>query len=244
MWSWAKRREAPPHLTVVIARESGRSSIPEAPAIEPEGRGVLDHPLSRMMTTGLRVGFVHPTSGAASLLRHLCDRVHRRDVAVRPQPADHAGRGMRQPGMAVVFVAGMDVGNVHLQDRPLERLQRVEDRDRGKGIAGRIDDDGVRGFPRRLDQVDQRALMVRLVKRDCEPQLRGVLLAIRLDLCQRRGPVNVRLPYAQQIEVRPVQDHQSFHGVPLPGDVLLVFYARYQQRNPDRAPRNPCPKGT
>ena len=31
----------------VIARESGRSSIPEAPAIEPQGCGVLDTPLSR-----------------------------------------------------------------------------------------------------------------------------------------------------------------------------------------------------
>jgi hypothetical protein len=30
---------------LVIARESGRSSIPETPMIEPRGRGVLDAPL-------------------------------------------------------------------------------------------------------------------------------------------------------------------------------------------------------
>jgi hypothetical protein len=40
-------------ITGVIARESGRSSIPPAPAIEPKRRGVLDVPLSRGMTTVL-----------------------------------------------------------------------------------------------------------------------------------------------------------------------------------------------
>jgi hypothetical protein len=46
----AKRAAAT--ITSVIARESGRPSIPPASAIEPKGRGVLDHPLSRMMTAG------------------------------------------------------------------------------------------------------------------------------------------------------------------------------------------------
>jgi hypothetical protein len=36
--------------SAVIVRECGRSSIPEAPIIEPTGRGVLDHPPPRVMT--------------------------------------------------------------------------------------------------------------------------------------------------------------------------------------------------
>jgi hypothetical protein len=36
--------------TVVIARESGRSSIPEKLVIESRGRSILDTPLSRGMT--------------------------------------------------------------------------------------------------------------------------------------------------------------------------------------------------
>ena len=36
----------------VIAREGGRSSIPETPAIDPRGRGVLDPPHARGMTIG------------------------------------------------------------------------------------------------------------------------------------------------------------------------------------------------
>ena len=66
--------------------------------------------------------------------------------------------------MPVIFVAGVDVGNVHLQHGSFEYLDRVDDGDRGEGIAGRIDDDGVSALPRRLDQVDQLALVVRLMK--------------------------------------------------------------------------------
>src|SRR6478736_4152181 len=39
--------------TAVIASEGGRSSIPEAAVLESKGRGVLDHPLSRVMTSGV-----------------------------------------------------------------------------------------------------------------------------------------------------------------------------------------------
>jgi hypothetical protein len=63
---------------IVIARESGRSSTPEASAMEPKGRGVLDHPLEpviglaegetrwRMMTAGagLDFGFNCQTAGS------------------------------------------------------------------------------------------------------------------------------------------------------------------------------------
>ncbi len=39
-------------------------------------------------------------------------------------------------GLALVHV-----GDMHLDDRPGERVQRVEDRDRGVGEGGGIDDD-------------------------------------------------------------------------------------------------------
>jgi hypothetical protein len=44
-------REIANVYSVVIVREGGRSSIPEAAMIEPIGRGVLDAPPSRGMTT-------------------------------------------------------------------------------------------------------------------------------------------------------------------------------------------------
>jgi hypothetical protein len=46
----AMRRENAKTHAVVIVREGGRSSIPETPMIEPRSLGVLDRPLSRVMT--------------------------------------------------------------------------------------------------------------------------------------------------------------------------------------------------
>lgn len=50
--------------------------------------------------------------------------------------------------MPVQFVARVDIGDVDFERRSLERLDGVENGDRGEGIAGRIDDDGVGGLPR------------------------------------------------------------------------------------------------
>ena len=51
------RREIVASYSVVIVREGGRSSIPEAPVIESISRSVLDTPPSRGMTTFVRRGF-------------------------------------------------------------------------------------------------------------------------------------------------------------------------------------------
>ena len=82
--------------------------------------------------------------GSDQDFRQLGERGHRCDVAVRSQSANNARRDRRNLGMPVILVAGVDVGDVHFDDRPVERLDRIEDRNRGEGIAGRIDDDGVR----------------------------------------------------------------------------------------------------
>ncbi|CAN0507704.1 unnamed protein product, partial [Phaeothamnion confervicola] len=48
--SGAMCREMAKSYSGVIVREGGRSSIPETLMIEPRGRGVLDHPPSRVTT--------------------------------------------------------------------------------------------------------------------------------------------------------------------------------------------------
>ena len=77
-------------LSAVIAREGGRSSIPEASAIEPRSHGVLDTPPSRSMTTvggaihhrrpGLRAGTQNhrPWGCAKALQQRLSKRSPRR----------------------------------------------------------------------------------------------------------------------------------------------------------------------
>jgi len=66
--------------------------------------------------------------------------------------------------MAVVLVTRVDVGDMHLDDRPLERLERVQQGDGGERVGGRVDHDGVGRLARRLNPVDELSLVVRLME--------------------------------------------------------------------------------
>src|SRR5512138_2561884 len=110
----------------------------------------------------------------------------------------------------------MDVGDVHLVDWTLKYLHGVVDRDRGEGVGGRIDDKGVGRGAGGLDQVDQFALVVRLVKRKLRAGKGGELLAGGLDGVERGRSVDVRLADAEHVQIRTIEDHDT-HGIPFAG---------------------------
>jgi hypothetical protein len=62
--------------------------------------------------------------------------------------------------MPVQLVARMDIGDVNLDDRTREGLERIEHCDRCERVGRRVDDERVGLFARRLDQLDQLAFMV------------------------------------------------------------------------------------
>ena len=66
--------------------------------------------------------------------------------------------------MAVQFVARVNIGDMNLDFRAFEDLQRVDQRDRREGIGRGIHDDGVGTAVRRLDQADEFAFEIGLVK--------------------------------------------------------------------------------
>ena len=107
--------------------------------------------------------------------------------------------------MVVDRLALVDIRDVQLDLRPLEHFERVEDRDRGEAVAGRIDDDPGRLDPGRVDGLDDLALEIRLAELDGKAELGRIGLAPAADLVQRRMPVDLGLALPQQIEVRPVQ---------------------------------------
>ncbi len=74
-----------------------------------------------------------------------------------------------------------------------------------------IDDDPGRGFARSLNQVDQRAFMVRLVADDRQANLTPECRAGRFHIRQRRMPIDFRLAFAQQVQVRAVQKGDRLH---------------------------------
>ena len=139
----------------------------------------------------------------------VCDRTHRDRIAARAQPGDDRGRDLRHQRMVVDRLAPVDVGDVQLDDRAGKHLQRVEDRDRGEGEAGRVDDDAGALVDRLVDPVDDLALAVRLV--EANGRVAGRLAAHRLDLGERRRAVDLRLALAEPVQVRAVEDVDRFH---------------------------------
>ena len=51
--------------------------------------------------------------------------IYSSDVTLRPQPTNDAGRRGRCNGMPVMFVTAVDIRDVHFEDRPLKRFQRI-----------------------------------------------------------------------------------------------------------------------
>ena len=99
---------------------------------------------------------------------------------------------------------------MHLDRRKCDSLQRIQNRDARVRIGCRVDDNAVKHAVGRLNFIDQRALVVGL-----EDLAGDIRFAARiLAEAHQRGvilpPVNIRLPQAEQVEIRPVQ-YQQLH---------------------------------
>ena len=75
-------------------------------------------------------------------IKHARGSLHGDNVAIWAQAADDALDRARQLRMPMKLVAGMDVGDVDLDDGSVERLERIINRNGRERVAGRIDDDG------------------------------------------------------------------------------------------------------
>jgi hypothetical protein len=93
--------------------------------------------------------------------------------------------------MAMELVAGMNVGDVDLDDGSLERLEGVINWDGRERVTGRIDDDGVRTLARGLDEIDDAPLVVRLLEYEGCADMLGERRAACLDSGKRGRAVDV-----------------------------------------------------
>ena len=94
----------------------------------------------------------------------------RERIAFGAKAAHHRTRDLGHVGAPAEMFARVDIADVHLDDRRLERGERVEDRDRGVAVTRGIDDQPRRfRFARLLNPVDDLAFMVGLAEVDREP---------------------------------------------------------------------------
>lgn len=134
-------------------------------------------------------------------------------VAVDPATDDHSGRDGRNVGVMPKAFTRVNVGDVDFDDRHVGGLDRVHNGDRGMRIGARVQDDPLRGGAGLLDPVDQIALVVGLPQLDFEAKTSGDGAGPGLDVAKRRRAIDRRLPQAEQVQVRSVEDEDDgFQG--------------------------------
>jgi hypothetical protein len=95
---------------------------------------------------------------------------------------------------------------VHLDDGLLERVERVQDGDRGVGQRTGVDDDARRLRARLMDPANDLVLGIALQEADMQSAGAGGARTVLFDVGQRFMAVDFRLALAEKVEVRTVQD--------------------------------------
>ena len=106
---------------------------------------------------------------------------------------------------------------IAFDDRQLGRVQRVEQGNGGVRIGAGVDDDAGILLACGLNQIDERALVVALGEFDTYPQPFGFRAACLLDVRKGFAAVNLRLSFAEHVEIRPIQHQDRLCGRMLPG---------------------------
>src|SRR5688572_10833693 len=102
-----------------------------------------------------------------------------------------------------------------LDHRGVQKLEGVQNGHGGVGITPGIDNDSGRLATGFLNPGDQLALMVGLTEIDAETHFTRRLFAQVTYVIERVVAVDVRLPHAQHVQVRAVEDQDVFHSAAL-----------------------------
>jgi len=114
--------------------------------------------------------------------------------------------------MMAVRLSAIDIREVYFNDGSTHRCDGIRQSYRGMRVGASVQHDAVAGEARLVDFVDQASLVVALVVgdsvlREGSPQLFQVGF-------KRLRAVNFRFAFAQQVEVRAIDD-QDMHQLPL-----------------------------
>ena len=106
-----------------------------------------------------------------------------------------------------------DIAHVHLDDRPLESKQRIENRHRAVSQSSSVDDDGVGTQACLLNPVHQHTFMVALAKLQLQPQLRSMGLATLLDAGEALAAISAVLVQPIEVGIRAIEEKYAVrHG--------------------------------
>ena len=142
------------------------------------------------------------------------DRAQREAVACGAEPDDRAERDIAEVTVPAKRFAGVNVRQVNLDERQPDAGQRVAQRNARVREGAGVDQDRRRAVAARgVHALDQRVLRVALVRRQPDAERSRLLAQPGDDVVERARAVMARLPTAQQVQVRPV-DQQDVMRVP------------------------------
>lgn len=122
------------------------------------------------------------------------------------------------------FLALMHVGDVYLDYRWLERVQRIENGDRIVGERGRVDHDSARNLTGFIDPVHDLVFAVALMEAKLKLELFRYMATVGLDISQSLVAIDVRLALTEQIKVGAVQDkNKTVHSGPLFSELSVML---------------------
>ena len=141
-------------------------------------------------------------------------------VAVEPLADDSHTPEPREHREAAPLLALVDVREVHLDERHLERLKRVVDRPGVVRPGAGVDDQPVGGAEGLVEEPDVLALVVRLAAADLQVELARPGVDLGLEVLDGLAPVDRLVAPPKQAEVDPVEDVDA-HGATLVGDEVV-----------------------
>lgn len=114
--------------------------------------------------------------------------------------------------MPTEFLPPVDIGQVHLDCREIDRGQRVANCYAGMGIGGRIDDNAIIAASCFLNPGHQFPFEIRLSDIQVHSQILAEGCQGRVNRVERGRSINGLFPGPQQIEIWTVQDQHPKHG--------------------------------
>ena len=138
--------------------------------------------------------------------------MQRKTVGIRPETRHHADADRRGQRMVAELFAGLHIAEMHLDGGQFHGCNRIADRHGGVRVGGRIYDDAVDPLLQRgADPVNDRAFVIGLEVDQLASEFLRQRPETRHDRRQRVISINPRLPDAQELQVRPI-DQQYFQN--------------------------------
>ena len=132
--------------------------------------------------------------------------------------------------MATILLSGIDIADVHLDDRSGNGSDGIVDGHTGVAIASSIEDDAVGGEAHLMQTVDDFAFDIALVL--AYLGFGETAMQVSNHLLHGDMPVNIWLTPACEVQIGPVDDFYLLHGKILLLNTQKVLYTilSYMQR--------------